>query len=467
MSDRYEVCIIGAGTAGFAAAQAAAAAGLRMLLVTGPGDLGGTCILHGCMPAKTLLSSTERLGEVDRARHIGVEAADVHIDVPAIIKRKRELVDYFAEDRVQDLKEFPLVRGRARFIDSDTIDVDGRRITADRFIVATGSRIVAPPIAGLREAGFLLSDDVLDLKTIPASVAVIGGGPVGCEFAQYFARLGARVTLLQDGPRLLRNEDDDIGEAVAAALTTEGVDVVLDATISRCVKSGDETIVTYTVNDVAASVHVSAIMLATGRVPNTADLDLDAAGVLLGDGRLAVDPYLRTTNERILAAGDVIGRRCLVHVAAYTGKLALQNAFAAHPRKADFDRFEAHAVYTQPQVAVAGLTERECRARGMDIRVKRHPFSDVGKALVSDLDEGFVKMIADGSGRIAGVAIVGDDAIDLIGEAIALIDRGATVADVAEMPHLHPTMGEILGRVAEDFLSPGAATESVPETVAV
>jgi pyruvate/2-oxoglutarate dehydrogenase complex dihydrolipoamide dehydrogenase (E3) component len=213
-------------------------------------------------------------------------------------------------------------------------------------------------------------------------------------------------------------------------------------------------VVSYTAAGLAAAARVQTVLLASGRVPNVDGLDLGRAGVLCADGKLAIDPYLRTTNPHILAAGDVLGRRCLVHVAAYTGKLALHNAFAEHPRAANFDRFETHAIYTQPQVAVAGLTERDCRARGIAVRVKHHPFSDVGKALVANEPGGFVKMIAADGGRILGVAIVGSEAIDLIGEAVALIDYGATVDEVAAMPHLHPTMGEILGRVAEDLAAP-------------
>jgi pyruvate/2-oxoglutarate dehydrogenase complex dihydrolipoamide dehydrogenase (E3) component len=451
MDERYDLCVIGAGTAGFAAAQAADARGLRVIMVSGPGALGGTCILRGCMPAKTLLASTERLGDVDNAAGVGVETGHTRVDIPAIIDRKRELVDYFAEDRVRDLERFALVRGRARFVARDTVEVGSRWIRAERFILATGSRIVAPPIPGLAQTGYLVSDDVLEMKTIPAAVAVLGGGPVGCEFAQYFARLGARVTLLQDGPQLLRNEDRDVGDAVAAVLRAEGVDVVLDAQIEHCAKAGTDTVVSYTADGLASAVHVRAVLLASGRVPNLEGLDLGRAGVMSAGGKLAIDPYLRTTNAHILAAGDVLGRRCLVHVAAYTGKLALNNAFAEHPRAADFDRFETHAIYTQPQVAVAGLTERDCRARVMPVRIKHHPFSDLGKALVSNEPAGFVKMIAADDGRIVGVAIVGNEVIDLIGEAVAFIEYGATASEVAQMPHLHPTMGEIFARVAADL----------------
>ncbi len=451
MSD-YDLCVIGAGTAGFIAAQTARSLGKSMLLVSGPGDLGGTCILRGCMPAKTLLSSTERLGDVTSAAEVGVTADAPHVDLRALIARKRELTDYFADDRVQDLETYPLSRGCARFVAPDTIEVEGKRIAAERFVIATGSTIVPPPIDGLSVAGYFTSDDALEMTHIPGSVAVIGGGPVGCEFAQYFARLGARVTLLQDAPFLLRNEDEDMAVAVAGALAHDGVELLCNANVVRCARDGENSVVTYARDGETRDICVERIMLATNRVPNTAALGLESAGIRTGArGEIVVDDSLRTTNERAFAAGDVIGRRCLVHVAAYAGRLAVRNAFASEPRAADFDRFEAHAVYTQPQVAVTGLTERTCAERGLDVSVRRHPFHDVGKALVSGQVTGFVKMIVGAGDRILGVAIFGEDAIDLIGEAVALIDAGATTQLVSEMPHLHPTMGEILARVAEDF----------------
>lgn len=451
MDDRYDLCVVGAGTAGFAAADAARQLGKRVLLVSGPGPLGGTCILRGCMPAKTLFSSTERLGDVAAANELGVDPGPVRVDVPAMLRRKQELTEYFSEDRVAELETFPLLRGRARFVAADAIEVDGRRIAAERFVVATGSIVDPATIGCLRAGDYMTSDDALELADIPKSIAIIGGGPVGCEFAQYFARLGAQVTLLQDDDELLRKEDPDVGAAVRETLVAEGVDVVCSTRIVAC--RADRTMghLAYERDGTTHELQPARVMLASGRVPNVAGLALDVAGVAVSPtGGVAVDDYLQSTNPRVYAAGDVLGRRCLVHVAEYGGRLAARNAFGARV-PADFDRFEAHAIYTQPQVAVAGLMERECRERGLEVRVRRHPFRDVGKALVSDRAEGFVKMLVDRDDRVRGVAIVGDDAIDLIGEAIALIDRGATAADVANMPHLHPTMGEILGRVADDF----------------
>ncbi len=452
MAEPYELCIIGAGTAGFAAAETAREQGRRVLLVTGPGDLGGTCILRGCMPAKTLFEATQRLRAVDDAHDLGVNADHARVDVPAVIARKRELVDYFAEDRVAELETYPLRRGRARFVGPREIDVDGERLSAERFIIATGSRLDASSIPCLKKGAYLSADDALELRDIPASIAILGGGPVGCEFAQYFSRLGSHVTLLQDADELLRYEDADVAGAIHAALEHDGVDVRCGAEVTHCEIEADGRRIEFVQGGAAHDLHVAAAMLTSGRVPNTAGLDLAAAGIAQNSaGGIAVDAYLRTSNPNVYAAGDVLGRRCLVHVAEYAGKLAARNAFAAQPRAADFAAQEAHGLYTQPQLAVAGLTERDCRERGLSVTVRRHPFTDIGKAVVSDQAEGFIKMIVDADDRIAGVALVGDDAIDLIGEAIVLIRCGLKAGEVAEMPHLHPTMSEIYARCADKF----------------
>lgn len=452
MDERYELCVVGAGTAGFAAAEEARARGRSVLVVADAGDLGGMCILRGCMPAKTLLSSTERLGDVEEAATLGIRTQHADVDLPAIVRRKRELVDYFAEDRIHDLESYPLLRGRAHFVAPDALEVDGRRIAAERFVIATGSAVVAPPLAGLQDCGYFSSDGALEMTRVPRSLAVIGGGPVGCEFSQYFARLGARVTLVQSEASLLRKEDTDVAEAVRAALAHDGVEILTSTDVVRCERGENECRLELVQRGERIERRVERIMLASGRMPNTAGLDLASAAISLGsNGEIAVDDALRTSNERVYAAGDVLGRRCLVHVAEYCGRLAARNAFAAQPVPADFDRYESHAVYTQPQLAVAGLTEGTCRARGLDVRVRRHPFRDVGKALVSNEAEGFIKMLALPDDRVVGVSIFADDAIDLIGEAIALIDRGATTREIADLPHLHPTMGEIYARVADDF----------------
>jgi pyruvate/2-oxoglutarate dehydrogenase complex dihydrolipoamide dehydrogenase (E3) component len=451
--ERHELCVIGAGTAGFAAAEAARSKRRDIVLVAGEDELGGTCILRGCMPAKTLLAAAESEGEIERAHDVGVETGPIRIDLPAIVRRKRALVDYFAADRLEELRSYPLARGDARFVAPDAIVVGERRIAAERFVIATGATTVLPRIDGLADAA-ITSADVLEMTRAPRSIAVLGGGPIGCAFAQYFARLGTRVTLFQDAPELLRADDGDVGSAVRASLLRDGVDVVTGAMVRRVVRDAETTAIIADTPEGAHGARCETVLVAANRRPNVDGLDLAAGGIDGDRARgIVVDEMLRSrTNPRVFAAGDVLGRRQMVHTAAYGGRLAAHNAFAKEPVAAQWDRWESHAVYTQPQVAIAGLTERLCRSRGIDVRVATLPASEIGKAVVSGESEGFVKMLARRSdGRVLGIAVVTDDAIDLVGEAIALIDRGATAREIAEMPHLHPTMSELLARVAEEL----------------
>jgi pyruvate/2-oxoglutarate dehydrogenase complex dihydrolipoamide dehydrogenase (E3) component len=451
---QYDLCVIGSGTAGFAAAVAARELGRTVVVISAPGDFGGTCIRRGCMPAKTLLASTEVLGRVEAAEDVGVQPGRIHVDVPAIVRRKDEFVDYFVRSRAEEFEPYTVVEGLARFTGPNAIDVDGRIITAGKFVLATGSHIVAPAIPGLeRRDAYITSDDALNLTILPASLLVIGAGPVGCEFAQYFARLGVRVTLVQGEDHILRNEDADIAAVVAAALHREGVTVRTGTHVVSVERGVNANAVILRDERSTHTVHVETIMLATGRVPNGASLDLERAGVERSEaGAPVVDAFLRTSNPAIYAAGDILGRRCLVHDAEWSGRIAAQNAFAERPIVADVAARAMHAVYTQPQIAVAGVTEDEARADGRGIRVATHPFEDIGKALVADEPEGFIKMIVDERNGVIGVGIVGAEALDLINEAAVIIAARLTVAEVAALPHLHPTMGEIYVRVAEDLL---------------
>jgi pyruvate/2-oxoglutarate dehydrogenase complex dihydrolipoamide dehydrogenase (E3) component len=459
-SEHHEFVVIGVGTAGFAAAESARAAGRDVLLVAGTDELGGTCILRGCMPAKALLATTHAEGDVAKAHDIGIATTPVRVNLGAVIRRKRALVDYFEADRVDALDAYAILRGDARFVAPDAIEVDGRRITADRFLIATGARVIAPNIPGLAAARTITSTEVLEITDRPASIAVIGGGPIGCAFSQYFARLGSRVTLFADAPELLRADDPDVGTAIRAALMRDGVDVVTDADIREVRQADGHSVVLADTPHGAHGANVELILLATNRRPMIAALDL-AAGEIAGDHArgIIVDDDLRSvSNPRVFAAGDVLARRALVHTAAYAGGLAAHNAFSATPIAAEWDRWESHALYTDPEVAVAGLNERQCRERGIAVDVATLPVSEVGKALVSDHAEGFIKMLVRrDDGRVAGITIVAADAIDLAGEAMALIYRNATAREIAEMPHLHPTMSELLARVAEKALSLDAA----------
>ena len=403
------------------------------------------------MPAKTLLTATEALGRMNDAGEIGLTSDEIHADARDIVDRKNELVSYFVKSKAEDFAELNVVYGDARFVSIGSVVVDDElEIEAKRFIVATGSTIVRASIPGLASDMCFTSDEALEMIIIPKRLLVLGAGPVGCEFAQYFNRLGSKVTLVQSEVEILRKEDADIAEVLRKALTREGITVELETRI-QSVDGADGKLSVSRTSATGASTKSAfdKIMIAAERRPYLSHLALEKADVDLDGDCLVLDDCLRTTNERVYAAGDVIGRRCLVHVAEWAGALAAHNAFSEPFKEATFATVETHAVYTQPQIAVTGMTEREASANGIRYSIAKHPFSDIGKAVLADEESGFVKMITDENDRIIGIGIVGSDALDLINEGVIIVASGMTARQVAEIPHLHPTMGEIYVRVAE------------------
>ena len=445
----FDFCVIGAGSAGFNAALRARDLGKSVAIAEQPGDLAGLCILRGCMPAKTVLRSAEIAKEVEDAASFGIQTKELAVNPKAIVQRKRRVVREFAEDRIKQIEEFPLFRGAPRFISPGELEVGEERISAQRFLIATGSRIATPEIQGLSECGYMTSDDALELTSLPQSLLILGAGPVGCEFAQYFARLGVSVTLLQDAPEVLMNEDPDVGEAVRKALEDEGVKVIRNAVFRGAAHCNGGKQLTLSVDAKPQTFEASNIFVAMNRRANIDTLGLDTAGVAYDARGITTNGFLRTSNPAIYAAGDVLGRRMLVHLAEFTGRVAAANAFSDEPCAVDFDLHEAHSVYTQPEVAVAGLSEWQCRERGTAYEAASYPFSEHGRAITMDLPQGFIKVLASPDGTVLGVTIVGGDASDFVHEALAMLYFKAKVYDIANMPHLHPTMAEIITWPAE------------------
>ena len=272
-----------------------------------------------------------------------------------------------------------------------TLRVGDEVIDAASFLIATGSTIVPPDWPGLRESGFITSTEALELQTVPKTLIVLGGGPVGCEFAQYFARLGARVTLVQEAPNLLMLEDADLGAALQTAFESESIEVVTGARTLRIERPADTVRVSVQTPTGVRTLEADVLMLATGRRPNVEGFGFETAFVQADEHGVRTDEYLRTTSPNIFAAGDVIGRRCLVHMAEYGGRIAARNALLPEAVPVDFDLYECRSVYTHPEVAVAGLTEADCRARDIAYEVVRYPFSEHGRAVVQNVPEGFVE----------------------------------------------------------------------------
>jgi dihydrolipoamide dehydrogenase len=463
-SDAYDVIVIGGGSAGYAAARTAAAVGARTAIVEGAKKVGGLCILRGCMPSKTLLESAHRWHEINRANEFGLEVKPKRPRIKAIVARKERLIGGFADYRRKQLIKgpFDFFRGLARFQDAHTISVGAgakaKTLIAQAFVVATGSMIPVLPLPGLKETGYMTSDEALDVTRLPKSLVVLGGGVIAVELGQYFAHLGSQVTIVQRSPHLIKENDDDVCETLEQKMREDGMTVITGTQLTGVRKSGKMKIVDFTQNGKKRSASGEEILYALGRAPATAGLDLDQAGVLLDGKRIRVDAHMRTSVPHIFAAGDVTGLFEVVHTAISQGEVAGLNAALAagkgegRPAKEMDYRLKCTVIFTDPEIASVGLNEKECREQGIAYLTAQYPFGDHGKSVVMGATTGFVKLLAEpAQGEILGAHIVGPHASDLIHELIAVMYYRGTAAQLAVMPHYHPTLAEIITYPAEEI----------------
>ncbi len=449
----FDLVIIGAGSGGYAAARTARDLGASVAFAD-KGPLGGLCILRGCMPSKTLIATGDAAYDVRHAAELGVHAGEPTVDFAAVMKRKREIIAGFTDYRVAGIETYPIFEGQARFESPHRLRVGDDVLEAKSFIIATGSTIAPAVIPGLEEAGFINSDDALELAEPPKSLVVLGGGYVGSELTQFYARIGVPTTILIRSAHLLSGEDTDVGEGLTHYFREEGIAVETRAHVQRVsVRDDGLKVVHYLQDGEAKSVAAHEVFYALGRVPNIEGLALDAAGVeahnVLG---ITVDETMRTSQHHIFAVGDVTGRFLLVHVAIQQGEVAARNAIVGTRDAIDYSLTRTHTVFTDPQVAIVGDSEKDLERAGVAYLVATTPFNDHGKAIAIGKTKGFVKMMASPiDGRILGCAILGPDASDLIHEMIVALYYRATVFDFIKIPHLHPTMAEILTYPAEEI----------------
>lgn len=467
MDQSFDLIVIGAGSGGYAAARTARALGASVAFVD-PGPLGGLCILRGCMPSKTLLATSDAAHEMREARHLGVNGGEPEVDFPMIMARKREIIQGFADYRIEGIETFPVFRNPARFLSAKEIQVGAQVLTARRFVIGTGSVIAPPVLPGLVEAGYIDSDQALELTEKPKSLIVLGGGFVACELGQFFARIGVATTILIRAPHLLSGEDTDIGEGLTEYFRAEGIAVIDRGQAQRVEVRDGKKIVHYVQRGVAHEVAADEIFYALGRVPNIEGLGLEAAGVRAhAVTGIEVDATLRTSNPNIFAVGDVTGDLPLVHVAIQQGEIAARNAVLGTHEAADYSISKTHTIFTDPQIAVAGSSEKELTAAGTPFLRASYRFDDHGKAIAIGKTKGFVKMLADPvDGRILGGAILGAQASDLIHEVVVAMYFKSTVFDFMKIPHLHPTMAEILTYPAEELAEMVEARSHAASSVA-
>jgi len=487
----YDVAILGGGSAGYAAARTAAATGLKTVVIEGGEEIGGLCILRGCMPTKALLYAAEVKHLAEHTEPWGIRSGKVGFDFKKVMARKNTLIKDFADYRRQQLADgkFKFIRANARFVDAHTLELHpqvwssgfsrpeppeggtpsgrSRKISAKNFIIATGSIVAPPPLPQLREIGCITSDDALALKRLPKSFIVLGGGAIACEFAQFFARFGVKVTLIQRSEHILKEFDTDAATEIEKVFRREGIRVftgtkLLDAQLvaraSRPFESRGQDAratmktVLFEQNGKTMSVSAEEILFALGRVPNTASLDLEKAGVKTESDRIIANERMQTSAPHIYTAGDCTGPHEIVHIAVQQGEIAAHNiANPKSPRRMDY-RLLISVVFTEPQVAFVGLTEKEAAAHKIPFLAASYPFNDHGKSLIMETKDGFVKLLADPkSGEILGGACVGPVGGELIHEIVAAMAKRMTVHELAAMPHYHPTLAEIWTYPAEEL----------------
>jgi pyruvate/2-oxoglutarate dehydrogenase complex dihydrolipoamide dehydrogenase (E3) component len=448
----YDVAVVGGGSAGYAAARTTAAAGLKTVLIEGARALGGLCILRGCMPSKALLYAAEVLHLARGGKTWGLKIPKAGFNFKAVMARKNAMVEGFAHYRRQELTDgkFTLLHARARFLDAHTLALSEARgrtpkcLTAKYFVISTGSVVTPPPLPDLEGAGFLTSDEALALPRLPRSLIVLGGGPVGVELAQFFCRFDVDVTLVQRGPHLLRDCDADAGLALEKAFHREGVRLYTNTKLLGAFRKGRNKGVILKVRDKTKRVTAGEILLALGRTPATAGLELEKIGVKTDYGRIVTNDFMQTRVPHIYAAGDCTGPHEIVHIGVEQGEIAARNIIRPGKKQSMDYRLLCSVVFTDPQVAVVGLTERHASERNIPYVAASHPFNDHGKAMIMETEEGFVKLLANpGTGEILGGACVGPMAGELIHEIIAAMRRRMTVAELAALPHYHPTLAEI------------------------
>jgi len=457
----FDLVIIGGGVAGLVAASGASQLGARVALVD-KASLGGDCLNYGCVPTKRLVHSAKVAFTVKHASDSGVEAAPYTVDFPKVMELMRAVQRAIGEhDDPERFRKMgvEVIFGSGAFTDPSTFEVNGEKIRGRRFIIATGTRPANPPIKGMMEVGPLTNETVLELKSLPASIFILGAGPIGIEYAQIFARLGSRVTLVKKYDRILPKEDAELAGELEKVLETEGV-AIIRAVIKELkrldAKENGQAGVELTADfgNTEKTFRAEAVMAAIGRRPNVEDLGLEVAGVEY-DARkgIRVDGTLRTSNKRIYACGDVTGSYPFTHVAEYHAGIALGNAlFPVFKRKADY-RVVPWATFTDPELAHVGLTEAEAAARygEKNLRVYQHSFSENDRAVMEGEAAGRIKLVCDRRGALLGAHILGPRAGELIHEYVLAMRLKAPVSKISGTIHVYPTLSQAAKRAADQY----------------
>jgi len=437
VNQNYDLIIIGAGSAGLTAADFAVKLGKKVALVE-QDRVGGDCLWTGCVPSKTLLRAAKVAHEMRHADRYGVGPAEPVVDLKSVMRHIRSVEDQVYQTETPEelrAKGTAVFLGQARFVDPYTIAVDGQTLTARRFIIATGAHPFVPPIDGLDTIDYLTYQSVWNLEVLPQSLTVVGGGPIGCELAQAFCRLGSKVTLVEEESRVLPQEEPEASQVIRQQMAGEGVEFLLNSRVQRVwLQEGATNVVAG-----ASELTTQALLLSVGRRPTVDGMELERAGIEYSSRGIAVNQHLRTRQRHIYAAGDCTGGHQFTHYAGFQGFMAARNALLPGSARAVLPQVP-WATFTDPEVAHAGLTEAQAVEQyGDSTAVSRWPMERVDRAITEGDTTGFIKIVHRPNGRILGVSIVNARAGEMIHEWILAMDQKMRIGDMANPMHIYPT----------------------------
>jgi dihydrolipoamide dehydrogenase len=454
---KKRVIVIGGGVGGYPAALRAARLGAEVTLIEKE-KIGGVCLNKGCIPTKVFLHSASIFMEIKRASLFGLNTEKLEIDFNKLLARKKAIVDRLTGGIASLLKNknVKVIRGTASFTDPKSIKIveTGEAVTGDKFILATGSIPAKLTIEGSENIPLLTSDDLLNIESFPESLLIIGGGYIGVELGQFFSRMGVKVSIVEMLSRIIPTEDEEISRALEGFLSKEGIDVFTQAKVEEIKKEGENHRVIFSIPEGKKEIVTSKVAQTVGRRPHYLEMNIEKIGLKAEMGRIIVNEKMETNIPHIHAVGDVTGGIMLAHVAMAEGECAARNAlgyrssisYLAVPR----------CIYTSPEVACVGLTEKEAIKEKGEVQISRFPFHAVGKAALTEDTEGMIKIVAGKKyGEILGVHMIGPHATELIAEAVLAIEMEVTVEELAHIIHPHPTLSEGMGEAAM-LLSGGA-----------
>jgi len=449
-SKSEKIAIIGAGPAGYVGAIRAAQLGAQVILIE-KNEVGGVCLNVGCIPTKVLTSAAHTFTQFKGADQLGIKSQGTSMDFPQLMKRKEQTVTRFVSGVKHLLKwnKITTISGTAELLDKKTTEVtqkDGKKekIDADKILICTGSVPIVPNIPGIDSEGIMGSTEALSITSLPQKLLIIGAGAIGCEFASIYHACGSEVILVEMLSQILPTEDEEIGKSLRRLWERKGIKIHTDSKVAKIsnLKNGKKR-VTVSTSEGEKEFEVDKILISVGRKANTSDLGIEELGIKTENGAILVDEYMRTNVENIYAAGDCVGGWFFAHVASMEAEVAIENALG-ESKKMDYT-VVPRCIFTHPEVGSVGLTEKEAKEKGVNVKIGRFPFIASGRALCENEPDGMVKIMADEkSGTIIGAHILGNRATDLITELTLSMKMGAKVEDIIDTIHPHPTLSEAI-----------------------